>query len=235
MIGQLKIDTFISSHIFIIVLVLIALIMMIAIIFTLKKPKKRKPARRRKARRKKKVSRSGPEKKKAAGKKEKLPTQRQIKISNDFSPKELQMLSIQLGFGQAAVARHIKRIGKGTKLGITHDDPRPLDWARLDLKQYRFLTGQVARARRGNGYIDTTCLKKRELGELWAFLKYETERAVRNIDYLNGPESPIKNPTSDYLVGKQKLEARFYNFLAEQIETMAPVEELFEYAEGVKN
>ncbi len=191
------------------------------------KPKKRKPARRKKARQ------SGPEKKKAAGKKEKLPTQRMVKISNDFNEKELRLISIQIAFGLGAVLGHLKQTRKGTKLGITHDDPRPLDWARLDLRQYRFLTNQLAKARRGDGYIDTTALKKQDLAELWAFLKYETERAVRNVDYLSGPLSPIEAPTSDYLVKKQKLEARFYNFLAEQIETMVPVEKLFEYAEGV--
>lgn len=61
-----------------------------------------------------------------------LPSQRQIRITNDFTSEELQRLSIQLRLGAAAVSRHIREVSSGAARGLGHSDPRPLDWAELD-------------------------------------------------------------------------------------------------------
>lgn len=155
-----------------------------------------------------------------------LPDRRQIRLSRDFTPEELDRLAVQINLGAAATARHIHELDSGRSRGIGHSDPRPLDWAQLDRQQYQFLADQLRRARRGDGYIDTTSLKKKELVELWEFARFEADRAHRNIDHLTSGLSHLKGPTADYLAGGHKLEARFYSFLADQLETIVPAEAL---------
>jgi hypothetical protein len=155
-----------------------------------------------------------------------LPTQRQIRISGAFKHNQLQALYVQLALGQAATRRHIQEMGGGAVRAISFGDPRPLDWAQRDLTQYEFLTDQLRTARRDEGVIETGGLSKQALSELWAFAKFEAERAQRNIDHLRVPGGPIGPPASHYLAGKHVLEARFYTLLAEQIETMLPLPEL---------
>jgi hypothetical protein len=155
-----------------------------------------------------------------------LPTQRQINISRDFSPEELDKLVVQLHLGEAATARHLRELKSGQSRGIGHSDPRPMDWAQSDQRQYRFLIEQVRRARRGNGAIDTASLKKNDLVELWEFARFEADRAHRNIDHLVSGLSHLKGPTAAYLAGGHQLEARFYSFLADQLEHIIPEEAL---------
>ena len=155
------------------------------------------------------------------------PTQRQIKVKGAFSDKQLERLYIQISLGEAGTRRHVQMTGRGYKRGRLHQDPRPLDWARLDLAQYEFLTEQLRAARRSEGYIDTGGLSKTELSDLWQFLNFETDRAHRQIDHLNIPGWPVGPPASNYLIGKHKLEARFYSYLASQIERQMPARELW--------
>lgn len=155
-----------------------------------------------------------------------LPTQWQVNVLGAFTPDELQAISIQFRFGAAAATRHVQMLGTGTSRGITHSDPRPLDWTRSDLEQYQFLINQLTGARRGRGYLDLSSLSKRQLVELWEFARFEQERANRNIDHLSTPLGPIQGPSAEYLIGKHKLEARFFNHLAAHLETLVPAEEL---------
>ncbi|MCB0190377.1 MAG: hypothetical protein KDJ65_00385 [Anaerolineae bacterium] len=155
-----------------------------------------------------------------------LPTQRQIKITNDFSAEELQTISVQLRLGVAAVSRQIRELNGGALRGIGHSDPRPLDWARSDRKNFEFLVSQLDEARRGRGYLDTTALNKAELVDLWDFARFEADRAMRNIDHLQSGLSHLKGPTAEYLTGRHQLEARFYSFVAGQVETMIPPEKI---------
>jgi hypothetical protein len=166
------------------------------------------------------------EPKKAPAWTESLPSQRQIFISRDFTPEELNKLAVQLLLGEAATARHMRELNSGQSRGIGHSDPRPMDWAQSDQRQYQFLVEQLRRARRGNGYIDTSSLKKNDLVELWEFARFEADRAHRNIDHLTSGLSHLKGPTADYLAGGHKLEARFYSFLADQLEHIIPEEAL---------
>lgn len=156
----------------------------------------------------------------------KLPNRRQIYLKQEFTTEELDRLAVQLHLSAAATRRHLHELGAGRSRGIGHGDPRPLDWAQLDQQQYGFLTEQLRRARRGDGYIDTGPLKKKELVQLWEFARFEADRAHRNIDHLTSGLSHIKGPAADYLAGGHKLEARFYNFLAGQLETIIPPEAL---------
>jgi hypothetical protein len=155
-----------------------------------------------------------------------LPTQRQIYISRDFAPEELDKLAVHLLLSEAATARHLRELKSGQSRGIGHSDPRPLDWAQSDQRQYRFLVEQLRRARRGNGYIDTASLKKNDVVELWEFARFEADRAHRNIDHLAAGLSHLKGPTAAYLAGGHQLEARFYSFLADQLEHIIPEEAL---------
>jgi hypothetical protein len=157
-----------------------------------------------------------------------LPTQRQIKISGDFSPRQLQRLSVQLKLGTAATARHIRLLNREMTRGIGYTDPRPLDWAQSDRRQYEFLIGQLDRVKGGKGYIDTSALKRDQVAELWEFARFEADRAHRNIDHLRSGSSHLKGPTAGHLTKRYKLEARFYEFLAGQLETLIPPEELIE-------
>ncbi len=151
-----------------------------------------------------------------------LPNRRQISLTRGFTPDELDKLAVQLYLGAAATRRHVHELSSRHSRDIGHGDPRPLDWAQLDQRQYQFLTDQLRRARRGNGYIDTSSLQKKELVQLWEFARFEGDRAHRNIDHLTTGLSHLKGPTADYLAGGHKLEARFYNFLADQLETIIP-------------
>lgn len=159
---------------------------------------------------------------KAAARQPPLPTRRQIKLTQDFSGEELQTMSIQLRFGAAAVSRYIRELNSGATRGIGHSDPRPLDWARSDRKNYEFLVNQLNEARRGRGYLDTTALSKAELVDLWEFARFEADRAMRNIDHLQFGLSHLKGPTAEYLTERHRLEARFYSYMAGQVEMMIP-------------
>jgi hypothetical protein len=88
------------------------------------------------------------------------------------------------------------------------------------------LVNQLVEARRGSGYLDTSSLSKKQLIDLWEFARFEIDRANRNIDHFNVPGGPIGGETAEYLVGKHKLEVRFFNLVATQIERMVPAEEL---------
>ena len=145
-----------------------------------------------------------------------------------FSPKELDSLYVQLSLAQAALRRHLKARQEGFDPGPLHREPRPPDWARLDLRQYDFLARQLKAARQGKKQIDTSGLSKQGLSDLWAFAGYEAERAQRRIDQLQIPGGPIGPPTSDYLVKKHKLEAQFHSALAAGIEQMMPIRKLHE-------
>jgi hypothetical protein len=155
-----------------------------------------------------------------------LPDRRGIGLEKHFTSDELQRLSVQLRLGAAATERHIRELTGGMERGPEYSDPRPLDWARLDQKQYRFLIEQLTAARRGRGVLDISALKLPGLVDLWDFSRYEAERALRNVEYLRLPGGPISGPTSDYLIGNHKLLARFYSHLATQLETRIPPEEL---------
>jgi hypothetical protein len=155
-----------------------------------------------------------------------LPSQRQIYVTQAFTPEELDKVVVKLHLGAAATKRHVSELNGGRSRGIGHSDPRPLDWARSDQQQYDFLIDQLRRARRGHGYLDTRPLKKAELVELWEFARFEADRAHRNIDHLTSGLSHLKGPTADYLAQGHRLEARFFSFLAEQIETLIPKESL---------
>jgi hypothetical protein len=155
-----------------------------------------------------------------------VPSQRQIFITRAFTPEELDKMVVKLHLGAAATKRHVSELNSGRSRDIGHSDPRPLDWARSDQQQYDFLIDQLRRARRGHGYIDTRSLKKIELAELWEFARFEADRAHRNIDHLTSGLSHLKGPTADYLTQGHRLEARFYSFLAEQLETILPQEAL---------
>ena len=140
---------------------------------------------------------------------------------------------MQLRLGAAAVSRQIRELGSGANRGLGHSDPRPLDWAKLDQRNFQFLADQVARARRGGGYIDTSSLKKEALFDLWEFSKFEADRAHRNIDHLFSGGSHLRGPTAEYLAERHKLDARFYTFLAHQIEPMITPEMVEAYYVGL--
>jgi hypothetical protein len=161
------------------------------------------------------------------------PSQRRAILGQAFSPDELRKLSVQLRFGLAAATRHVRALSSGTARDIGHGDPRPADWARLDVKQFEFLTNQLAKARRGEGVLDLSSLKRGELVDLWEFLRFEADRALRNIDHLQTPGGPIRGASADYLSQNHKLEARFYTHLANQIEAIFPAENIqAEYPTG---
>lgn len=194
---------------------------------TVAKPKTKRPAR--------KVLRPGKNKQaiffaqvaqKPAGAEQPLPHQRHINVSLAFTPDELSRMSVQLRLGAAAAARHINQLRSGASRGIGHSDTRPADWAQSDLHNYQFLVGQLTEARRGRGYLDTSRLARKELIDLWEFSRFETDRAHRNIDHLSIPGGSIQGETAEYLSGGHKLEARFFEFIANHVETMVPTNEL---------
>lgn len=152
------------------------------------------------------------------------PAQRQIDLSGDFTPEELDKLTVELHLGAAATSRHLRELSSGSSRGIDHSDPRSMDWAQLDRQQYHFLVDQLRRARRGAGYIDTSSLQKGQLVELWRFARFEADRAHRNIDHLTSGLSHLKGPTAGYLAEGHKLQARFYTFLTGHLERIIPAE-----------
>jgi hypothetical protein len=159
------------------------------------------------------------------------PARRRIILGKDFSPKEMSKLSVQLRLGLAAATRHLRALDRGASRDTGHGDPRPADWARLDRKQFEILTKQLTKARRAQnrgkqGYLDFSSLERDELVELWEFLRFEADRALRNIDHLQIPGSGIGGAAADYLVQNHKLEARFFTYLANQIETIFPAENI---------
>jgi hypothetical protein len=160
---------------------------------------------------------------------EPLPTQRQIRISGAFSDEELQTLSLQLRLGAAAVARRLRELNSGVSHGIGHSDPRPIDWARADQKNYQFLVAALDQARPGRGALDTGPLRNNELVDLWEFASFEADRAMRNIDHLTSGLSHLQGPTAEYLAGGHMLGARFYSFLADQLEPMLTPEMIDAY------
>jgi hypothetical protein len=158
-------------------------------------------------------------------------TRCRIILGKDFSPKEMGKLSVQLRLGLAAATRHLRALDRGASRDTGHGDPRPADWARLDRRQFEFLTNQVSKARRARGrgkqgYLDLSSLKRGELVELWEFLRFEADRALRNVDHLQTPGSGIGGAAADYLAHNHKLEARFYTHLANQIEAIFPAENI---------
>jgi hypothetical protein len=158
-----------------------------------------------------------------------LPTQHQIRIVDDFTSEELQRMSVQLALGGAAAARHLQELTSGSSRGIGHSDPRPADWTKADLQHFRFLSDQLAKARRGAGYLDTSTLRSNDLVDLWEFAKFEADRAQRNIDHLRSGISHLKGPTADYLAVGHQLEARFYTLLAGQLEPLISTEMIDRY------
>jgi len=155
-----------------------------------------------------------------------VPTQRTIRLDQQFKPEQLSKLSVQLRLGLAAATRHMRNLDSGVTRDIGHGDPRPSDWARLDVKQFEILTRQLAKARREDGVMDLSSLKRGELVALWEFSRFEADRALRNIDHLQTPGSGIGGAAADYLVKNHKLEARFYTHLANQIEAIFPAEKI---------
>jgi hypothetical protein len=162
-----------------------------------------------------------------------LPTQRRVRLGQQFKPQELDKLSVQLRLGLAAATRHVRSLDSGNSRDIGHGDPRPSDWARLDVRQFEILTKQLAKARREDGIMDMSSLKRGELVELWEFSRFEADRALRNIDNLQTPGNGIGGASADYLVQNHKLEARFFTHLANQIEAIFPTENIqAEYPTG---
>jgi len=162
-------------------------------------------------------------------KRQSLPTQRHVRIVDDFTSEELQRMSVQLALGGAAAARQLQELTSGSQRGIGHSDPRPADWAKADLQHFRFLADQLARVRRGDRYLDTSALKSNDLVDLWEFAKFEADRAQRNIDHLRSGLSHLKGPTADYLVAGHQLEARFYTLLVGQLEPLISTEMVDRY------
>ena len=74
--------------------------------------------------------------------------------------------------------------------------------------------------RQNQGVIETGSLKPRQLTELWAFCRFEGERALRNLDRFTTPGDSISGPTAAYLADNQRLLARFYHHLAGQVEPL---------------
>jgi len=161
------------------------------------------------------------------------PTQRQVRLGQQFKPEQLSKLSVQLRLGLAAATRHVRILDSGAARDIGHGDPRPSDWARLDVRQFEILTRQLSKARREDGVMDLSSLKGGELVELWEFSRFEADRALRNIDHLQTPGTGIGGASAQYLVKNHKLEARFYTHLANQIESIFPAENIqAEYPTG---
>ena len=127
-------------------------------------------------------------------------------------------MSIQLRLGAAAAARQVQMLAGETSRGVGHDDPRPLDWAQADRQQYQFLADQLAAGDKTRRGVDFSKLKNQQLTELWAFARFEADRAERNIDHLTAGLSHLKAQTANYLTERHRLEARFYGYLAGELE-----------------
>lgn len=152
---------------------------------------------------------------------------RRIATSDKFTPDELQALSVQLSYGGAAVSRALRETRDGVDLGVSHSDPRPMDWASQDQKHFQFILGQLARVRyRGQKHIDLSALNDDELVDLYEFSQFEAERHHRNIDHLTAKLSHLKGATAEYMVSRHTLQARFHSFMADQIEPFMTIDML---------
>lgn len=154
-------------------------------------------------------------------------TPRHISLSGLFTDEELSTLTVELLFNQAATARQLRELSSGTSRGPDFKDPRATDHLRSDKKNYDFLIGALREAkygrgidRRGVGYIDTSSLSAEELVDLHEFSRFEVDRLSRHIDHLAQSLSHLKGPTADYIIGKHRVEARFYHHLASQLEPL---------------
>lgn len=154
-----------------------------------------------------------------------MPKAGHILLSDRFSPDELDQMSIQFRLGAAAARRQIAELGDKATGRTASRDPRPLDWARLDRRQYEFLAAGL-KAGRKEGRLDISSLKEADRLELWAFARFEADRAHRNIDHLTAGLSHLRGETAVYLVDRHRLAARFYSHLAGQLEAMLPPETL---------
>lgn len=142
-----------------------------------------------------------------------------ITLADEFSQTELGQIRVELRLGAAAVERHLRERRAGLPHSVDQRDPRPPDWARLDRRHYRWLAEQVRQ-----GVVEAGSLKPKQLTELWAFCRFEGERALRNLDRFTTPGDSISGPTAAYLADNQRLLARFYQHLAGQIEPFIPPE-----------
>ncbi|MFN8459283.1 MAG: hypothetical protein U0401_32300 [Anaerolineae bacterium] len=154
-------------------------------------------------------------------------TPRQISLSGLFTNEELNTLTVELLFNQAATARQLRELASGTSRSPDFKDPRAADHLRSDKKNYDFLIGALREAKYGRGldrygvgYIDTSSLSDEELVDLHEFARFEVDRLSRHIDQLAQNLSHIKGPTADYIIGKHQVEARFYHCLASQLEPL---------------
>jgi hypothetical protein len=149
---------------------------------------------------------------------EKLPTQHQIVVGRAFSPEELGQLQTTALLSSVATQRQLEARRLNAARGHLHSDPRAQDWMTQDLNNFRFVSRQLGQARRNGGKLDTAALDEAELLDLWEFSRFEADRALRNVDHLLSGWSHLKGETADYLGGQLRLEARFYSYLAQQLE-----------------
>lgn len=149
---------------------------------------------------------------------ETLPTQHQIVIGDAFSAEELDRLQTTALLSSVATKRQLEARRLNADRGHLHSDPRAQDWMTQDLNNFRFVSRQLGQARRNGGKLDTAALDEAELLDLWEFSRFESDRALRNIDHLLSGWSHLKGETADYLGGQLRLEARFYSYLAQQLE-----------------
>ncbi len=149
---------------------------------------------------------------------EKLPTQYQIALGNAFSPEEIDRLQTTALLSSVAAKRQLEARRLNAERGHGHSDPRAQDWMTQDLNNFRFVSRQLGQARRNGGKLDASALDEAELLDLWEFSRFEADRALRNVDHLLSGWSHLKGETADYLGGQLRQEARFYSFLAQQLE-----------------
>ncbi|GAB4437477.1 MAG: hypothetical protein Kow0031_19280 [Anaerolineae bacterium] len=149
---------------------------------------------------------------------EKLPTQYHINIGSAFSPEEIDRLQTTALLSSVAAKRQLEARRLNAERGHGHSDPRAQDWMTQDLNNFRFVSRQLGQARRNGGKLDTSALDEAELLDLWEFSRFEADRALRNVDHLLSGWSHLKGETADYLGGQLRQEARFYSFLAQQLE-----------------
>lgn len=147
-----------------------------------------------------------------------------VKPTPAFSRTELARMRTLTLLGSAAVGRQLQLLKAGVSRGIGHSDPRPYDWLEQDLQNFRFLSRQLAGGARNGAALETTGLSEAELVDLWEFARFEADRALRNIDHLQSGWSHLKGETAAYMTRDHRLEARFYTWLARQLEPGITVE-----------
>ncbi len=130
-----------------------------------------------------------------------------------FSREELARMGTLTLLGSAAVGRQLQLLKAGASRGIGHSDPRPQDWLTQDRQNFRFLSRQLS-----GGGLDTRGLNEAERVDLWEFARFEADRALRNIDHLQSGWSHLQGETAAYMTRDHRLEARFYTWLADQLE-----------------